>query len=62
MNYTIFKIVLLAVLLSACKSTEQEAAAYGKAMDDGDLDSVYAAYLSNRQVYFEYDSDTLRQL
>lgn len=69
-----WQIIALALILPACKSTptnlshtgdpksKQETAA-DHAVSDRDDSSraykIYGAYLSNRQVYFDYDSDVL---
>lgn len=76
MKNNLWKIVALAVLLSACKSTPTSpakaeadsatpAAAKAQPKNSSEpgahAENVYAAYLSNRQIYFEYDKDTFRQ-
>jgi peptidoglycan-associated lipoprotein len=67
-----WKIVALAFVLTACKSTptdlshtanptsKQETAAEHAVgeKDDGRAYKIYGAYLSNRQVFFDYNSDT----
>lgn len=73
MHASIWKIVALTFVLTACKSTptnlshtgdptsKQEAAAEHAVgeKDEGWPYKVYGAYLSNRQIYFDYDKDTL---
>ncbi len=67
-----WQIVALAVFLSACKSTpkdlshtgnptsKQETAAEHAVSDtDSSAYKIYGAYLSNRQIFFDYNSDTL---
>lgn len=69
-----WQIVALALALSACKSTptdlshtanptsKQETAAehaLSEQDDAGRAYKIYGAYLSNRQIYFDYNSDTL---
>ncbi|MGQ2964409.1 OmpA family protein [Methylophilus sp.] len=81
MKNNLWKIVALALLLSACKSaptspakteaasaegaSTKPAAAKAQSKDNSDkaahAENVYAAYLSNRQIYFEYDKVTFRQ-
>jgi peptidoglycan-associated lipoprotein len=74
MTANTWKIIALAVVLTACKSTptdlshtanptsKQEVAAehvVSDTDDNGRAYKIYGAYLSNRQIYFDYDSDTL---
>ncbi len=73
MNASTWKIVTLALVLTACKSTptdlshtgnptsKQETAAEHAVgeKDDGRPYKIYGAYLSNRQIYFDYDKDIL---
>jgi peptidoglycan-associated lipoprotein len=73
MNKHTLTIAALALFLAACKSTptnlshtanptsKQEVAAEHAVgeKDDGRGYKVYGAYLSNRQIYFDYDKDTL---
>lgn len=74
MKKNMWTIAAIALLLSACKSTPTSTAnadgtsnkatankTHSKTNEKStDLGKVYAAYLSNRQIYFDYDSDTLQ--
>jgi peptidoglycan-associated lipoprotein len=76
MKNNLCKMVALVLLLSACKSaptsqakaegaSAKPAAAKAQPTSNSDksasAENVYAAYLSNRQIYFEHDKDTFRQ-
>lgn len=67
MSKRIWTVAALTLVLSACKSAPTNTG--GTDGDDANqadvnahaksaTDSWYAPYLSNRQVYFDYDSDT----
>lgn len=69
MTRNMWTLAALALVLAACKSTPANTAAAGstsaekvaaQAKTDFGADPWYAAYLSNRQVYFDYDSETLK--
>lgn len=69
MKNNIWKIAALALVLTACKSapTQSTGAEATSAKSSASTaqgawasDKIYAAYLSNRQIYFDYDSDVMR--